>query len=241
MNGCIALDNASVCVDKRGMSTSYIPQKESLLTTWAANFAALILASPATYGLVAADATAIGSVNTAYQSAYTTAKTPATRTPTTVQAKNIARVNMLATLRPYSQEIANNAGVSAANKIALGLNPRTSTPTPVPAPTTYPLVSVPLQTPANAVVRYLDQLASPSVKAKPPGAVFLELHGMTSATGTPSASFDLYPVVAFATKSPLQITKSPYVAGNNLTLVGRWVTRKGLKGPYGPPVTIVVA
>lgn len=223
------------------MSAPYIPQKESLLTTWAANFSTLITAGPATYGLLAADATAIAAVNTAYQTAYTAAKTPATRTPTTVQTKNTTRVNMLAVMRPYAQTIANNQGVTPSNKIALGLNPRTSVPAPIPAPTTYPLVSVPQQLPAVAVVRYIDQLASPTVKAKPPGSLFLELHGMPSATGTPTAGFDLYPVVAVATKSPFELTKVPYTPGQNLTLVGRWVTRKGLKGPYGPPVTIVVA
>ena len=61
----------------------------------------------------------------------------------TVQAKNTERVMVLATCRPYAQAISLNAGVTAGNKIALGVNPRTSVPQPITAPNdqSHPLAS----------------------------------------------------------------------------------------------------
>lgn len=222
------------------MSTNYIPAQDSLLDTWAANFSALITATPATYGLGAGDATNISNVVTPWHTAYLAAINPSTRTHTTVQAKNTARTNMLAVLRPYSQQVANNAGVSSANKIALGLNPRTSTPTPVPTPVTYPVLSIPSLLPSGLVLRYRDELASPTVKAKPPGAISMELHGIAMGSGTPTISIDLAPIIATATKSPLIVDTTSYTRGQTLWLGGRWVTRTGLKGPFSTLINAVV-
>ena len=52
---------------------------------------------------------------------------------------------MQALIRTYAQNIANNPGVSTGNKIALGLNPKTSSPSPITPPTTFP--SLALQSP----------------------------------------------------------------------------------------------
>ena len=54
------------------------------------NFATLISSGPTTYGLVAAQSTAFGLLNTALQSAYTTAITPETRTSVSISAKLIS-------------------------------------------------------------------------------------------------------------------------------------------------------
>ena len=94
----------------------YIPQRDSLLLPWALNFSTLITASPATYGLLAGDATAIAAVYSAYNTAYGLAINPATRTPVTVANKDTAKITMLATIRPYAQSISLNAGVSPANR-----------------------------------------------------------------------------------------------------------------------------
>ena len=54
----------------------------------------------------------------------------ATKTPQAVAAKNTARIRAEAIVRHYAQTVANNPGVSADSKIALGLNPRTNSRTP---------------------------------------------------------------------------------------------------------------
>lgn len=222
------------------MSTSYIPARDADLANWSANFAALIAASPATYGLTAGDAVNITAADTAWQAAYALAVNPATRTPVTVQAKDTQRIATLTTERSYAQRIANNAGVSPSDKTALGLNPRTNPPTPVPAPATYPLLTVASTVTNGIVIRYRDDLAAPSVKAKPFGAVTTQINALVASTGTPTTSVELWPVAGLQTKSPFILPTDPAAAGKMIGIAARWVTRKGLVGPWGPIITAVV-
>lgn len=216
----------------------YIPPKDAALNSWAANFSALITADPATYGLVTGDASAIAGVVATWAAAYALVTSPSTKTAMTVSAKNAAKVSMLGTLRPYAQTIGLNAGVTSAAKIAVGVNPRTSVPVPITAPTTYPVLSITSGFPLNLIVRYRDQLASPSVKSKPYGVIGCMISAQTSST-----------VITDPTK--IQVigpqTKSPYTqpfpggsSGSIAYMAARWVTKKGLFGPWSPIVTSVV-
>ena len=216
---------------------SYIPQKDSLLQNWLNNFQTLIAAAPATYGLVAADSTAITAAYNAWNTAFAAAVNPATRTPQTVAAKDTAKVNALGIIRPYAQRIAKNAGLSPATKIAVGVNPGTNPPGPIPAPTTYPVLSIPTALAQAHVVYYRDQLASPSVKSKPPGVVSCELHAWVGTTPAAPADITQWPVIKVMTKSPTTITWSSQPSGTFVAYAARWVTRKGLYGPFGAVVT----
>lgn len=217
----------------------YIPAKDASLASWAANFAALIVADPATYGLVSGDAAAISAVETTWAAAYALVTSPTTKTASTVSAKNVAKINLLATLRPYAQNIALNAGVTADNKIALGLNPRTSTPIPITAPTTYPALTIVSALPLQHVIRYRDQLASPSVKSKPYGVTQLQLFGTASIE--PITNPDALDFLDVLTKSPFAQTWPSESSGQRAYYAARWQTRKGLVGPWSPIVSFIIA
>jgi hypothetical protein len=222
------------------MSTPYIPASDAGIDGWSANFSTLITAAPGTYGLVTADAVAIAALVATWHADYLLVLSPSTKTKTTVAAKDTARTTMLATLRSYAQQVANNAGVSPSNKTALGLNPRTSIPTPIVAPVTYPVITIPSMLPNGIVIRTRDELASPTQKAKPPGATNLELHGLPMMTGSPTTSIDLWPLLANTTKSPFVLDTTAMPSGETLYIAGRWATRTGLKGPYGTPVAATI-
>lgn len=217
----------------------YIPAKDSALANWAANFSSLITASPATYGLTTGDATAIAGVETTWATAYALVTSPTTKTAATVAGKNVARTNLLATLRPYAQTVALNAGVSSGNKIALGLNPRTSTPIPITTPTTYPALTIVQALPLQHVIRYRDQLASPSVKSKPYGVTQIQIYGETSLQ--PITDPTLLNFLAVNTKSPFAQSWPSGAAGMKAYYAARWQTRKGLVGPWSPIVSFTVA
>jgi hypothetical protein len=223
------------------MPVPYIPTRDSLLDAWAANFSTLITASPSTYGLLSSDATTIAAAVATWHAAYIIATTPSARTPVTITAKDNARVSMLATVRPYAQRVANNAGVTAGQKITLGVNSRSNPPTPIAVPVTYPILAVDQALNLTHVIRARDQLASPSVKAKPFGAAVMHLHGQVTATGSPSVSLEMMPLVAVVTKVPTQVIYSPTNAGSTAVYAARWVTRTGLMGPFGPAVNFTIA
>jgi hypothetical protein len=218
---------------------SYVPAKNAAFVAWLENFSTLITASPATYGLATGDATTIAAINSAVAAAWALISSPATKTAATVSAFNTEKVNALATIRPYALLISTNAGVSSANKIAVGVNPRTSVPTPITTPTTAPALTAQSTSTAGTIIRYRDSTASPSVKAKPYGVIAMQLYGMASATAvTDPATLTFLGTI---TKSPFTQLLGSADAGKTAYFAARWQTRKGLLGPWSPIISYVVA
>lgn len=220
------------------MPADYIPKKQLELRTWALNFSTLITAAPGVYGLVAGDAVTIAAQYAAYNVALTAAIDPATRTPTNVADKDAARASMLAVLRPYAIQIRNNVGVSDENKIALGLTVVDRTPTPIPAPTTIPVISVSMQTALQMTMQSYDA-TTPTSKAKPFGAIAMQIARKTSAT--PIADPSALPIVDTVTTSPFTLNWSGADQGLRAYIAARWITRKGLPGPWSAIVEAIVA
>ena len=220
------------------MSAPYIPAKDSLFQAWALNFNTLILANPANYGLAAADATAIGVQYAAWYAAWQLAINPATRTKPSVAAKDATKAASMALFRLYAQQVRRNAGVSNALKANLGLTIADLTPTPIPAPATSPILEVVAATPLQHTIRYADQ-NTPALRAKPQGVLFLEIHAATSATVISNP--DLLPIIKNATKQPVAIDWTSGDVGKTAYYAGRWITRRGLVGPWSNIVSFTVA
>lgn len=217
----------------------YIPSRNADFVAWLANFSTLITASPGTYGLVAGDATAIASQNTATIAAYNLITSPSTKTAATVSAYNTEKVNALAIARPYALTVSYNAGVSSSNKIALGVNPRTSVPTPITTPTTTPVLTAQSTSTAGTILRYRDATASPSVKSKPYGVIACQIFASASVTAITDPTLLAY--VRNETKSPFTLAMGAPDAGKTVYFAARWITRTGLVGPWSPIITYVVA
>jgi hypothetical protein len=216
----------------------YIPAKNAAFIAWAANFSGLITASPATYGLVAGDATAIAAQYTAVNAGYALITSPSTKTAATVAAFNSEKITAIALFRPYAQAISLNAGVTSANKIAVGVNPRTSVPLPITTPTTTPVLTAQSASTAGIIVRYRDSTASPSVKSKPYGVIGTLIYAKASATVITDPT--LLTFEGTQTKSPFQLSM-PGTAGMTIYIAARWVTKKGLLGPWSPVINYVSA
>jgi hypothetical protein len=217
----------------------YIPPRNANLIAWAENFATLAVASPATYGLATGDAATINAAYTALNAAYALITSPSTKTAATVSAFNTEKVMALATFRPYAQTISLNAGVSSSNKTAIGVNPRTSVPTPISAPTTSPVLTAVSTSTAGTILRYRDATASPSVKSKPYGVTGIQMYAMASAV--PVTDPTTLPYILTWTKSPETLYLGSADAGKTVYFAARWITRKGLHGPWSSIINYVVA
>lgn len=217
-------------------TTPYIPARDPDAVNWAATFAAAITADPGAYGLTAGDAVTIQAASDAFAAAYALGGgtyhapvNPATKTPTTTQAKVDARVSMEFVLRPFAIQISRNAGITADAKIAIGVNPRTSIPTPIAAPTSFPALQLIGGTPLQLTLQYKDSEAITG-KAKPFGALQLQVYA--EASDTPITDPDAINFFGVATKSPFAITFGSADAGKTAYIVCRWITRTGLTGPW---------
>ena len=220
------------------MAGSYIPSTDSGLDAWAANFATLITAAPPTYGLDALAAAAIQAAYDTYHAAYVlggtapphrTPVTPASRTPVTVAAKDSAKIAGRILWRSYAAQIRVNPGVTDADKLALGLNLPSSGGTPVPIPTSFPLLTFLSGSPLTHLFSYKDSDV-PTGKAKAPGAIQMQLAALVAVSA--GTDPDTWPVKQYPTKSPFQVAWDSGDAGKVATYAARWATRTGLVGPW---------
>ena len=221
------------------MAAPYIPPKDADLVNWAQNFSDLITASPPTYGLTPSDATAIANANNTWQAAYVVAVTPATRTEVTVAAKNAAKIAFVQLARTYASQIRINPGVTNADKLALGLNLPNNSPSPIPPPLTWPILSLPTSGPGLHEVRFADS-ATPSSRAKPANAIAMQLfRGIGNAIIVNPAECEY---LANVTRQPYQSTFSdPADAGKVATYFARWAVRNGGFGPWSAGVSMTIA
>lgn len=223
-------------------SVDYIPARDADFAAWLLNFSTLITATPTAYGLTAPDATAIAAQNTIWQAALTVATDPSTRTPPAVAAKDAARVTAVAVVRPYAQRVKANPSVTNEQRSDLGLTIDSFPPTPIPQPTTAPVMVLISATPLVHQLRYYDS-TTPTTKAKPYGVIGLEVRraiGIAPAVD-PSAA----PYLGQWGKSPNLSVFSPGDPGKIATYFARWVTRSGpggvqQSGPWSTPLSVTV-
>jgi hypothetical protein len=212
------------------MASNYLPTPDADFNNWVLNFNNLISASPATYGLTSGDAAAISTPTSNWSAAYALAINPATRTPVTVNQKDTEKGVLTSVVRAYGRIILANQGVSDSNKTALGLNVRDTVNSPIPAPVTNPVLGLIGAQPGQITLTYHDSAASAAVKAKPFGAIQLELRAFfgTTAPVAPAAT----PYYGVVTRTPFAVNCPSGSAGQSVWFYARWLTAKGLPGPW---------
>jgi hypothetical protein len=116
------------------MGQSFLPSRDAELVVWSNHFAQLIQTNAAVYGLTTAQATAFVTLNTAWVNAYATSQADNTRTPSSIIAKDQAKVNMIASARDLAGIIQKFPGTTNQMRSDLGLNvPKARSPIPPPA------------------------------------------------------------------------------------------------------------
>ena len=215
----------------------WIPTKDAELDPWTLNFAALLTADPARYGIEAADALVVHTQTQIWHIAYLAAIAPATRTKLSVLEKDGEKVTELGIGRLYGAQIRANAGVANEDKTALGLNIPDPIPTPVPPPTTAPTVTVTL---AGIGVHLMDirDILTPTSKAKPQGVAGCILYYQDGIAPLISLTDPL--ITGIVTKADQVISTFGGVPGKYRTYVGQWFNRKGELGPMGAANAFVI-
>lgn len=220
------------------MATDYIPSRDSDLDAWLNNFKTLIAANPTTYGLVAADGTAITNAFNAWHTAFLAATNPTTRTKGTVSTKNTQRGIVLGVVRGYAATIRVNKAVSNELKLGLGLHVADTQPTPVPPPATYPILSISKIGQGMQDLRAADQ-ETPNKRAKPAGAAGLLLFrtvGEAPVSEPTGAQF-----LSFVSQGKFTSNFTPADNGKTATYFARWTNSKGEMGPWSPPASMPIA
>lgn len=237
-----AKDDLNFKNTKNMAAAPYIPARDADFQNWFLNFKTLIAANPTDYGLIAGDATIITASYTAWNAAWVTASTPATRTTPAIAAKDAARVSAEATVRPYAQQISRNQGLDPALITGLDLNLPNPTRPPVPAPATQPTLTLVSATFLRHQIAYKDASLG-ATKKKPTGSVAMEVWrsiGTVAATDPAQCSF-----YQLWTKSPNVSEFGAGDSGKKCTYFARYVTRSGpagtaQAGPWSDALVVTV-
>jgi len=214
---------------------SYMPSKESEQVGWSQNFATLISATPTAFGLTAPQATAFDDVNGILQSAWTAATEPTTRTKITIADKDTALKNMKVMARNLVGIIQSTPTVTNGQKEALGITVRKTNPTPLPVPSTSPMIQV-LNVNGYQVTLRLRDVERPDSKARPAGttgACILSYVGPTAPTNVQDWKLEGN---AFK-PSDVAVTFGDSVeAGSKVWFTAFWFNARG-SGPATTPVS----
>ena len=219
----------------------YFPSKLADQLAWFQNFSSLITTAPATYGLVAGDATAIAAVVTPLQAAYDAANDPTTRTAVTVAARNTAFATARGVCFPYATTVSADGSVNPSDKTALGVTNRSTVRTIVPTPTARPVLNHASSQALSAVVAATNS-ETPGKKGAPLGCtteVFLSI-GTVAATDPTQCNY-----IGKRTKWPTTLSFDAGDVGKIATVTARYTKRNGTAGqeaagPYADLISFTI-
>lgn len=220
------------------MSNDWIAKTEAERVNQAQDFATKIAVNPVSLGLTAAEATSMQNDATAFATAFSLATNPVTRTKITVEDKDIKEATCIARMRSYGKRIVANLSVSDTQKSSLGLNIRPAHPTPIPPPSTKPVLSVVSSIGRTVRVRMTDE-ATPTKRAKPAGVSFAEVF---SATGeNPPTDISAWKYEGAATRALMDVIFPGSLAtGTRVWIAARWVNGRGEHGAVSDPVNSII-
>ncbi len=211
---------------------SFLPQDDAGLLAWSLNFSNRIATTPANYGLSAAQATLFAQLQEAYSEAYTTARDPITRTPPNIVAKNDAADALRENARLLAKVVEGTASVTDSMKSALGLTIRKS-PSPVPAPTTAPIIDISAVMGRTVKVRMHGEDASRRGRPRDvQGANVFSFVGPT-----PDDDMGKWKFEGNTTKMMMDIEFAANLApGSKVWITAFWYNTKAQPGPASAPV-----
>jgi hypothetical protein len=168
-----------------------------------------------------------------WNSTYALTANVNTRTKTATDNKDIAKADLMTTLRNVYADIPNSA-LTTADRNILNLPERSTTKTPAPVPTTKPIAQVDTSNRLVHEVSFTDEDGS---AAKPTG-----VHGcqIWMKIGTAAIDPDELKYVGTATASPFEVKFKGEDAGKNVYYWLRWENTRGETGPWSDAVMATV-
>lgn len=220
------------------MGRNFYFGKDAEIVAGSSNFSALITLAPTTYGLVSGQATAFATLNTALQSAYSASINPSTRTPVSVEAKNVAIRNMRVSAVNLSKVVYSTMTVNDSQLVALGLLPR-SVRTPIPAPADAPVIDI-VSVAGNTVRIRLHATDDSTRRGKPAGvdgAVVFSHVGPTAPTVETEWTNE-----GITSKTVVDIVFPATAAGGSkVWFTAFWFNPRKQNGPAATPVSTNIA
>lgn len=224
---------------------NYMGTTDAEQIVWLRTFIDALTAAPATYQVDAAEIVTMDGLVVLAEATFATggttnrfANNPATYTPVTAAAFAVDIAAAKALAAAMAMVIRQNPGITDPEKIAAGIRPVNGNRIPIPTPITLPILAVLFAAPGTHTLEFADS-ATPALKAKPFGAVGMLLFVTVDAVASMdplSASYLLT-----APKNPVFASFAIGDNGKIATYFAKWITKKGLEGPWSAPVAMTIA
>lgn len=215
----------------------WIPAEEGAFDNLAEQFTNAIATAPTAYGLVAADGTALSEALYAYTTAENEEHKALAFWKARLADKEATRAALTALMREDGGRIQANSKVTDANRELAGLPIHKTTRTPVPPPTTVPVLMINASRRLEHVIAWRD-VSTPTTKARPKGAAGLELF---IKIGTAPAGLEDCRSLGVITRSPNLEEFETADGGKVAYYIGRWVSTTGAHGPTSEIASATIA
>ena len=209
---------------------NFFGDTKAAILAFLTNFSATAGAFVAKFGLSASDFVTLQTEIQSAIAARADADEALAAARAAVNSSDTQTRTLVAKLRGYCQMM-RFSDMTDAELETLGLNRRSETNSPVPAPTVAPTLSVGGLSPGAVVLRFSTPGAS-GPRMRPDGAAGVEI-SLLPATSTAAPESG---VLQSITRVP-SVISTALVTGTTVKAQGRFYTQAGLVGPWSAPVT----
>ncbi len=223
------------------MPASFLPSKDQDLDAWSQNYDSKLTATPGAFGILAADALAYHGLAVDFTARLAASTNPGTRTKVTLQLKDISRAALKAKARSLAKVINAYPPITNAQRAELGLTVRDLVPSPIPAPTTQPVVNIEGSGGGLALLRLADE-TTPTRRAKPAGVFGALIYTKIGpATDPAPATIDDAKFAGVATRTIHSIGLPGGSAGKTIWVLAQWMNERGEPGPTSVVTSALIA
>jgi hypothetical protein len=213
----------------------YIPPKDAELVAWSANFTARVAENAPVWEIPPHEINDLQIASDAFATLHAKADSPAKNT-VIVAEKNAARNELVTKIRALVNFRLKNPVITDAQRIAIGLHVRDTTPTTIDVPKTRPELNLDVVDFRRLKVLFHDM--NSDSKAKPYGT-----NGAVIAYAVldaPPADQSVLTRSALATRTPHVLEFTEEERGKTVYVAICWQNEKGQKGPWSEIESAIV-
>jgi hypothetical protein len=207
--------------------SDYIPERDSELVAWSANFTAGVTANAGAWGILPDEVSALQIADTRFATLHAQADSPA-KNSIIVAEKNAARKTLEAKIRELAGFRLKNPVITDAERIALGLHVRDTKPTNIPVPKSRPELDIDVVDFRRLKVVFHDM--DSKSKAKPYGVNGAVI--VYAVLDAPPADTSALARSALATRTPHILEFTEEERGKTVYVAICWQNEKGERGPW---------
>jgi hypothetical protein len=213
----------------------YIPQKDSELVAWSANFTGQVVANAAAWEIPPGEVSVLQEANTTFAILHAQADSPA-KNSIVVAEKNTARTTLVGIIRTLAGFRLKNPVITDAQRIALGLHVHDTTPSTIPVPHTRPELDIDVVDFRRLKVVFQD-MGSDS-KAKPYGVNGAVI--VYAVLDAPPADINALTRSVLATRTPYTLEFTEEERGKTVYVAICWQNETGERGPWSEIESAIV-